>query len=217
MRPKRIDKLIKDMQSEPPSVRDIDAVRERVFSAVHEQSFHRGPSSFALRLGAGVGALALAFTGTVVAAQYAVPGDVLYPIKRAAESVWIGVQVSPEARIRTERSILERRFAETGAVRSDFGTDSPAIYYEESMRSAVIDLESAAGTADADVLSAEAELFFDLISAHAEDLDTREDLEDEALRARMEEAYLEGAIRANDAIITSAEIRDTKSVKRDAQ
>lgn len=63
-----------------------------------------------------VAVLALATTGTVLAAEGSLPGEALYPVKRSAEAVQLALTWAPEARSTLLVSLAERRLAEVQAV-----------------------------------------------------------------------------------------------------
>ena len=64
-------------------------------------------------------ALAVSFAGTIGAAAQALPGDLLYPVKRAAEKVRLTMTLSQAARQRYLEQLAEERLAEVLQVQAE--------------------------------------------------------------------------------------------------
>ena len=83
-------------------------------------SMPRGLAAGGRRAVAAVGLLTLLFagggTGTALAAQGSVPGDVLYPVKRATERTRLAFTISDEGEARLRQQLMDRRLEEVEAV-----------------------------------------------------------------------------------------------------
>jgi hypothetical protein len=87
-------------------------IKESVMVAIRADAFsvNRG---FAWRYAIGFGAfLILGAGGTVYAAQLVNPGNILYPVKRASETAYVGIQPSPKAQAGVQQILIDRRFLE---------------------------------------------------------------------------------------------------------
>ena len=91
-------------------------IKENVMAAIRADAFsvQRG---FAWRYAVGFGAfLILGTGGTVFAAQQVNPGNLLYPIKRASETAYVGIQTNPQAKAEAQQVLIDRRFDEAESV-----------------------------------------------------------------------------------------------------
>jgi hypothetical protein len=103
---KMIGKLREDASLPPPHI------KENTMAAIRAESFSV-KQTFAWRYAIGVAILVVMGTGgTVWAAQQSAPGNVLYPIKRASETAYVGFQFNPQAQINVQQAIIDRRVAE---------------------------------------------------------------------------------------------------------
>jgi len=110
----RLDKMIKDMRDDVPVLSP--HIKESVMAAVRADSF-KVKRGFAWRYAVGFGAfLILGAGGTVFAAQQVAPGNFLYPVKRASETAYVGVQLNPQAQANAQQMLIDRRFAEADQV-----------------------------------------------------------------------------------------------------
>jgi len=103
------------------------AAKSRFLNAVvaaREQGRQRGPSHWGWRRGwvvtvAVVLAVLIMGSGTVGASTNSLPGDLLYPVKRAAENVQAFFTFGNEARANLYVKFAERRVAELGALAAE--------------------------------------------------------------------------------------------------
>jgi hypothetical protein len=127
-----------------------DRLRERVLAEVHldlaeaEQApaaavaAHRRPRT---ALATGLAAVVVAASGLTVAAQEALPGDLLYDVKQATESVRLAATSDATERGRLELALAERRLEEVTAAVDRGGVRSTALV--STLRE--MDLRSVAG------------------------------------------------------------------------
>jgi|GEM_PF-6244329 len=213
MPPERIDRLIGGLKDGPVPVRELDAVRARVFAEVHDRSFRRGPSRRALTVLVTAAGFFLLIGGTTAAAQYASPGDALYPVKRISEEVWLGMQISPQARVRVERAIMNRRYAEADGGAAPGTSEHVEERYADRITATVADIEAVGATADPETVTKEAEEFTRLVEEHVTGLHkARAQLPlppDDAL----DDAFVQSVIRAEEAIIRASEEREERFMR----
>lgn len=106
----RLDKMIGKLREDAPVLPS--HIKDSVMIAIRADAFYvkRG---FAWRYAIGFGALLiLGAGGTVFAAQQVNPGNFLYPVKRASETAYVGIQSSPKAQAGVQQILIDRRFSE---------------------------------------------------------------------------------------------------------
>jgi len=106
----KLEKLIKNARAEvfaPPT-----RIKAELLSYAKAYPFRRS-SFLALRYVAGISAAALlGVTGTVFAAQQALPGQPLYSLKRVSETAYVNLQPSPQAKAQANELLIGRRISE---------------------------------------------------------------------------------------------------------
>jgi hypothetical protein len=110
----RLDKMLGKLREDAPVLPS--HIKENVMAAIRADAFsvQRG---FAWRYAVGFGAfLILGTGGTVFAAQQVNPGNILYPIKRASETAYVGIQTNPQAKADAQQVLIDRRFDEADKV-----------------------------------------------------------------------------------------------------
>ncbi len=116
----RLDKMIGKLRCETPILRP--ELKTEIMAVVNASGFSRRPA-FVWRYAAGFAVILLfGVGGTVFAAQRALPGNVLYPVKRASETAFVKVQVTPPAKAVAQEMIIQRRFDEADWM-ADLGGD----------------------------------------------------------------------------------------------
>jgi hypothetical protein len=117
----RLDKMIKVLRDDavvPPA-----HIKESLMVAVCADAFYvkRG---FAWRYAVGFAVLVVLGTGgTVFASQQVMPGNFLYPVKRASENAYVSMQPTAQSQVDAQQLMIDRRFfeAETVDIDGDYG------------------------------------------------------------------------------------------------
>lgn len=111
--------LSRELPARLPAVRRavMQAALQEAFQAQQAKAAQRSafaflPGRLAFRLGAAALAGALALGGGVVASAESLPGDALYPIKRAAEAARLAFTWAPESRARAWMELSDLRHQE---------------------------------------------------------------------------------------------------------
>lgn len=74
-----------------------------------------------------LGVLGIGGTATVIAADSAKPGDLLYGIDQAVENVQLALATAPEAQEQTRVDLAEERITEINQLLTEKGVDSPGL------------------------------------------------------------------------------------------
>lgn len=109
-----LDKMIGKLREDAPVLPS--HIKDNVMAAIRADAFSV-KRSFTWRYAIGFGAfLILGAGGTVFAAQQVNPGNILYPVKRASETAYAGIQTSPQGRAGVQQILIDRRFTEADLV-----------------------------------------------------------------------------------------------------
>ncbi len=203
---KSIDQTLRELQKGDEPIERIDAVRLKLLHDVQSRSFHRGPSPFVVQMFLLIAVFALTLGGTTAAAQHALPGDVLYSVKRISEEVMLGVQLSTEGRIRVQRTIVGRRFLEAQVTTGDRNIGSSTGRYQSAIRDAASTIRSSIDYGDPETIISQAESFDELLTDQADQWGDRQDM--------IDDAYINGVLQVSDTLIEAEERRIPHWVER---
>jgi hypothetical protein len=110
----RLDKMIKSLRAETPILPP--HIKDNIMATIHADAFSV-KNGFAWRYAVGfVVLLIISAGGTIFAAQQTVPGNILYPIKRASETAYVDIQPNPQAQANAQQLLINRRFSEAEQV-----------------------------------------------------------------------------------------------------
>ena len=196
----KIDKLVSGLRADADGAK-LGALRDTIISAAERNSFHRGPTAFFLRVVGGVVIVMCVAGGTAVAAQGAQPGSALYPVKRLTENAALALQLSDNGRLRVRRAIMERRFDEAARSSGENAFRS-ATEYRRAVQGATSDVSAAALRGDPEVVAGEVDSLNNMLDDQADRADGDTDADDQT-HAILDDAYADGVIKTQDAVIDS--------------
>lgn len=160
------------------------------------------------------GGLLTAGTGTVVVADSAKPGDVLYGIDTAVENLRLTLTANPESEVELRTKIAAERVAEVEAILTERGVDAPglevALANLTQQRQAIADLVAAHAE-----LKAKAKAIEDTIEQQERELEAVFEAARVPLKARKEQlkAQLEAAIAKGDVVLAQQLAQQLAAVK----
>jgi hypothetical protein len=208
---KPIDKLIKGLRDEEPEVPRLAAVRDQVIAGADRLPFHRGHTRGFLQVVAVLSIITFIVGGTAIASQGAAPGDLLYPVKRFTENVFLNLQMSPDEHMRVRHRLIERRFSETTSANKPESWNRAAEEYAHAVRSASFDVSASADQFEPDVTSAHADSLNDMLDDQADAFDS------DFGRETLDEAYADAIIRSDEATLHAEDMRLNRDIDADGR